>query len=126
MTDVAGKFMRAAVLWALAAMLLGLFMAASHDHVQKVAHAHAVLIGWVSMAIYAVFYRAWPRAAESRLARWHFLVANVSLLVLIPALIALYAGIAEAVFDPIAAVSSIAILIGMAIFATIVWRATAA
>ena len=126
MTDVAGKFMRAAVLWALAAMLLGLFMAASHDHSQKVAHAHAVLIGWASMAIYALFYRAWPRAAESRLARWHFLVANVALLVLAPALVALYAGIAVAVFDPIAAVSSVGVIVGMVLFATIVWRATAA
>ncbi len=123
MDDLAGKFMRAAVLWAMAAMLLGLFMAISEDHGQKVAHAHAVLIGWASMALYGLFYRAWPHAAADRFARWHFWVANLSVLVLAPALVALYAGIGAA--DPFAAVSSIGVLAGMALFAVIVWRATA-
>lgn len=43
--------------YALAGMALGMVMAESSDHTQHVTHAHAMLVGFVVSALYAVFYR---------------------------------------------------------------------
>ena len=37
-------------------MLLGLDMAMRHDHGQLPTHAHIMVIGWVSFAIFGLFY----------------------------------------------------------------------
>jgi hypothetical protein len=40
---------KAAVVFALAGMVMGIAMAASHDHSVFPAHAHLNLLGWVSL-----------------------------------------------------------------------------
>src|SRR5215813_8493233 len=53
-----------------AEMLLCMFMCMSDDHSQMPTHAHINVLGWASMALYGVVYRAWPEAAHSPLAPW--------------------------------------------------------
>jgi len=120
MKGIDGLFLRTAVVYLLAGMLLGIFMGMSEDHTQMTTHAHVNLLGWASMALYAVVYRAWPEAAHSSLAPWHFWVANVGALVLVIGVAGAMAG-REATFGPIAAVGSIISLIGALLFAAIVY-----
>jgi len=71
-------FLRIAVVYVLAGMALGIFMAMSDDHSQMPTHAHMNLMGWASMALYAVVYRVWPETApfheqrerETAVTRW--------------------------------------------------------
>ena len=72
-------FIAASVIFALLGMGYGMYMAGSENHLLAGAHAHNNLLGWVTMAIYGLYYRAVP-AAIGRLATVHFwitLVANL-------------------------------------------------
>jgi len=120
MKGIDGLFLRTAVVYAIAGMALGIFMAISEDHSQMPTHAHMNLLGWVSMALYAVVYRVWPEAARSPLAPWHFWIANLGAVVVTIGVAGIMAGHEER-FGPIAGVGSILSLIGMLIFAVIVY-----
>jgi cbb3-type cytochrome oxidase subunit 1 len=120
MKSIDQLFLRIAVIYVLAGMALGIFMAMSADHSQMPTHAHMNLMGWASMALYAVIYRAWPEAARSPLARWHFWLANLGTLVLSIGVGGTMAG-HEQSFEPIAGIGSIISLIGMLLFAIIVY-----
>ena len=75
-------FLRIAVIYALVAMLLGITMGIREDFTQASTHAHLNLVGWVSMALYALVYRQYPAAAQSRFAMLHFWIANVGAVLL--------------------------------------------
>lgn len=106
-----------ASLYALVAMSLGIYMAASHDHVLAPAHAHLNLVGWVSVALYGLYYHAVPAVAEMRLAKIHVAVASLGVLLLAP-------GIALAVLDiteGLAAVGSLVTILSMLLFVAVVF-----
>jgi cbb3-type cytochrome oxidase subunit 1 len=120
MTGIDGLFLRTAVVYALAGMALGIFMAMSDDHSQMPTHAHMNLLGWASMALYAVVYRVWPETARSPLATWHFWIANLGTLVAVGGVAGIMAG-HEETFGPVAGIGSILALVGMLLFAVIVY-----
>jgi hypothetical protein len=98
-------------------MALGIYMAASQDHILASAHAHNNLLGFVAMALYGLYYKAVPVAANSRLGLVHFWLAFAGALTLGP-------GVGLAVTgrgDVLASVSSIIVLLSMLLFAYIVW-----
>lgn len=110
-------FIFLAVLFALGGMAYGMYMAGSEDHLLAPAHAHNNLLGWVTMAIYGLYYRAVP-AALTRLATVHFWVALVANL-LFPF------GIALAILGTtplLAAIAGGLEIIAMLIFAYVVFR----
>ena len=121
MARLDGLFLRVAVLYVLAGMGLGIFMAMSQDHSMMPAHAHINLVGWVSMALYALVYRAWPEAAEGAAAWTHFWLANIGTLTLVVGVSGITAGYPDA-FEGVAAVGSIITLLSMLLFAVIVFR----
>jgi hypothetical protein len=123
MKNIDGLFMRLAVIWFLAGVAFGIGMAASHDHAMFPVHAHINLLGWVSMAIFAAFYRAWPRAAAAKLARWHFWLYVPAHFVMMVALALLYRGVGA--IEPLLAVASIVVALGGLCFAVLVWQQTA-
>jgi hypothetical protein len=59
-------FMLAAVLFLAVGVALGLIMAATNDHSLAPVHAHTNLLGWVSSALFGLFYALAPRAASPR------------------------------------------------------------
>lgn len=81
-------FLRAALLWLLVGTALGLTMAMVPSWiVYRPAHAHALLLGFVTMFIAGVAYHVLPRfsgtgLASLRLADLHLIVANVGLILL--------------------------------------------
>lgn len=102
-----------AVVYALAGMGFGIFMAASHDHTLASAHAHLNLLGWVSMALYGLYYHVVPAAAETQLARIHVAVATLGLWVMIPGVAMAILGMTE---GP-AVIGSLLSIAGMVLFA---------
>ncbi len=87
MTGISKTFMALAVISALVGMGWGIAMSASGDHGLAPAHAHLNLLGWVGFAIFAVYYHLVPRAAESRLARLHLVLAVAGLVTLVPGIV---------------------------------------
>jgi cbb3-type cytochrome oxidase subunit 1 len=120
MRGIDGLFLRTAVIYVLAGMSLGIFMALSDDHSQMPTHAHMNLLGWVSMALYAVVYRLWPETARSALAPWHFWIANLGTLVVVVGVAGIMSG-REETFGPVAGVGALLSLLGMLLFAAIVY-----
>jgi hypothetical protein len=123
MNALSSHFLRAATIYALIGMALGNYMGASHDHSQAPTHAHLLLLGWVSMAIYGLFYRGMP-APATKLMHAHKWLAHISLVGLVGGLFAMFAGYPEV--EPIVGMASILIFISMAAFSTIVFKTTAA
>lgn len=60
---------------------LGIWMGIAHDFQFAPVHAHLNLLGWVSLALFGLAYRAYPRLSESRLAMPHFLLACIGAIV---------------------------------------------
>jgi cbb3-type cytochrome oxidase subunit 1 len=117
MQGAARQFFALAIIYGIAGMLLGLSMAISHDHLQLPTHAHTMVAGWVSSAIFAFFYHQFPAIGQSRLAAVHFWLQAVSGVVLVVSLYFLTAG--NEAIEPITATASMAFLAGMLLFAWI-------
>ena len=106
-TPTPSALLRWAVLYFITGVSLGLYMAASHDYAIAPVHAHLNLIGWVSLALAALIYKAYPAAAASPLAKVHFWLNIVSLPVLAAMLYAFLRG--NTAIEPVLALSSFAI-----------------
>jgi hypothetical protein len=59
-------------------------MAASNDHSMVGAHAHLNLVGWVTMALFGIYYRLTPQAAQGWLPRVHAAVAIPGVAIMVP------------------------------------------
>jgi cbb3-type cytochrome oxidase subunit 1 len=117
MTGLAAKFFGCAIVYAVLGMTLGLVMGITQDHSQMPTHAHFLLIGWVSFALFGLFYHLFPGAAGSRLAAAHFWLAQVAFIALIIALSLIFSGRPSG--EPVAAGASIALLVSMILFGVI-------
>jgi uncharacterized membrane protein len=105
-------FLLLATLLLIIGVVLGIAMAASHNHVLTPVHAHINLVGWASLALYGLTYRAYPELMEHRLAKVHFLFAAASAILMGP-------GIGLAVlyqFEPLAIISALMWLVGAICF----------
>ncbi len=99
-------------------MVWGIQMAISGKHDLSPAHGHLNLVGWVTTALFGLYYHAVPRAGEAALARLHFVVATAGVAVMVP-------GIAVALSEggeALAAIGSIITLASMLIFLLTVLR----
>ncbi len=119
MPRIADYFFKAAVLFLIFGIGMGLQMSISGNHNVIGAHAHTNLLGWVTMAIFGGYYALNPAKAESRLATIHFWVYVVSVLVMSPSLYLLYLG--NTAVEPLLAISSITAFVSVLIFAVVVF-----
>jgi hypothetical protein len=124
MSNLAINFVRCAVVYALIGMGLGIFMAASGDHGQAPTHAHINLVGWASMGLFGLVYRAWPSLAEGLWPKLHFWSWNLGVVLMIIGLFGLFAGSPQ--LEPFAVAGSLLVILGMLIFATRVFSKKAA
>lgn len=123
MPQISNWFFRLAILYLLAGVALGLFMAASHDHSMFPAHAHLNLLGWVTMSLFAIFYRLVPAAAQGKLAKVHFWIYVPAHFVQMVTLFMLMRG--NTAIEPILAVASFAVAGAIIVFAVNLWKHTA-
>jgi cbb3-type cytochrome oxidase subunit 1 len=123
MKRVSDRFLQLAVIAAVIGMAWGITMGMRQDFVTSSAHAHLNLLGWVSMMVYGLFYRAFPEVAASRLTTFHFIVNVVGVLLFVPSL-------AFVLIDhstplaPVLIVASLLLFLSMLIFAVNVFKAT--
>ena len=80
MKNIPFYFVATSIVFALIGMGYGMYMAGSENHLLAGAHAHNNLLGWVTMAIYGLYYRSVPSAVTG-LATIHYWVALVANLV---------------------------------------------
>jgi peptidoglycan/LPS O-acetylase OafA/YrhL len=110
------KFVAAAFGYAIAGLLLGIYMAASHKHGQLVTHAHIMLVGFVVSFIYGVCHKLWLNNNDSVLGKTQFYLHHGGTLVLIAGLFLVYGGHADPVaVEPFLIVSSLAVVVAMII-----------
>lgn len=124
MRGVARNFFTLAIVYAICGMALGLHMGMSGDHGQAPTHAHVMLAGWVTSAIFAFFYHLFPSAGTRTLAILHFWLTTISGIGLMASLYSLMAG--NEAMEPVLGIASIGFLLGMILFAFIalpaIWR----
>jgi hypothetical protein len=120
MVTLSTRFLLVAVVCALTGMSAGVGMAIAQDFALAPAHAHLNLLGWVSMALYGLFYRVEPRAALGRLPQVHFWLATLGVAVMIPGVTWRLLGHpeAEAVIGP----GALMVIAAMVVFGVVVFR----
>lgn len=113
---MARKFVLTALGYAILGMLLGIHMAATHNHVQMVTHAHILLVGFVVSFVYAVCYKVWNLDNGSTLQKVQFYSHQAGAAIMIVGLYLLYGNIMDmGTLDPVLAVGSLLVLAAMII-----------
>lgn len=119
---VSNNFLRLGVLSALVGMTLGVWMGANENFVLRPVHAHINLLGFASMMLFGLFYRAWPAAGRGWLPMSHFVLSVLGFLILMPSLALML--LAKPVFLPGMIASEIMLVASMLLFVIIVFKAT--
>lgn len=120
MTDNARSraWFRLATVYFAIAVALGIAMGASGDHTLTAVHAHLNLLGWVSMALFGLIGMAHPAVTQGPLATAQFWLHNTGVPVMLVALALRLKGHAAA--EPVVGLASVAVGIGVALFAWLV------
>lgn len=115
-------FLTVAVLQALIGMGAGIFMGITGDYTLAPAHAHNNLLGWVSMAIFGLYYALVPEIAARRPALAHFWLALTANIVFPIGIGLVVTGKGET----LSIVGSLLEVLSMLLFGIIVWTNRAA
>ncbi|OSQ52564.1 hypothetical protein [Marivita geojedonensis] len=118
MKSIPTAFFATGAVFALIGMAWGIQMSATHDHTLSPAHGHLNLIGFVAMSVFGAFYALSPGAAGSGLAKVHYGLTLLAVVVMVP-------GIAFAITEQgeaLAKAGSLLALLSMALFCFIVLR----
>lgn len=121
MPAISRMYFRVAVAFLIVGILVGLHMSISQNHQVVGAHAHINLLGWVTMSIFGAYHALNPETAETRLAKLQFYVYTVGVIVMAPSLYLLLTG--SPAMEPIVAIASIIVFVGVLMFGAIVLRA---
>lgn len=119
MPRISHYFFRTATILLVVGIAMGLHMGISQDHSAMPAHAHINLLGWVTSALFAIYYALQPAKAEWRAAFVHFLVYLVGMVIMFPALYLKYIGYPQ--FEPLLGAGSIIVGGGVLIFAYVLF-----
>lgn len=112
MPNAAFLFITIAIVYAVIGMVVGIMMGVTEIFAYGDLHAHINLVGWATMALFGLVYRAYPEMAKSPLTRIHFWVANAGVIVF---LVGIYVVITN-LSVWIAIVGSLLVLASMFIF----------
>ncbi|MGJ8623134.1 MAG: hypothetical protein ACSHW1_10165 [Yoonia sp.] len=118
MKSIATWFLATGGFFALAGMVWGIQMAATHDHTLAPAHGHLNLIGFVAMSVFGTYYALTPRAAQTRLAAIHYWLVTSTVVTLTPGIVFAISGRSEILVQ----ISSILAVLSMALFVFTVLR----
>ncbi|APW44347.1 hypothetical protein [Rhodoferax saidenbachensis] len=107
------KYLLWALAYAIAGMVLGIYMAASQNHAQHVTHAHVLLLGFVTSFLYGVMHKLWLDASMPLLAKLQLIAHQVGVLGMCVGLFLLYGGLVPVDrLEPVLGIASIAVLLG--------------
>ena len=100
--------------FAVVGMVLGIYMAASNNHSELVAHAHILLIGFVVSFIYALIHRLWLHQPARGIANLQFALHQIAALTLAVGLFLIYGSyVAAEKLDRVMAAASLCVLAAM-------------
>lgn len=119
---VSNNFLRLGALSALVGMALGVWMGANETFTLRPVHAHVNLLGFASMMLFGLFYRAFPEAGRGWMPMVHFVLSVVGFLILMPSLTLMLLG--KPLFMPAMIASEIMLVASIALFVVIVFKAT--
>ena len=111
---------RISAVYLVVGVVMGIVMGIKGDFTLAPVHAHINLLGWATLGLVGVIYRAYPEAAQTRLARIHFWLHNVALPVFMIGLACVLSGY-QAVL-PVAIVGALVVAIGIVVLAVNLWR----
>ncbi len=108
------RYVVTALTYAIAGLMLGIYMAASKDHGQLVTHAHIMLVGFVVSFVYALCHKLWLNAIATPLARVQFYLHQAGTFVLTVALFLLYGEFMTLeTLDPILGIASLTVFVAL-------------
>lgn len=119
MPPISRLFFRTAILFLIAGIGIGIHMSISGVHNVTGAHAHANLLGWVTMAIMGIYYALAPGKATGMLPKIQYGVFTIGVLIMVPSLYMLLLGNPQ--YEPIVAISSLITYAGVILFAFIIF-----
>ena len=102
---------RLAAVYFMVGVSMGVYMGTTHRFEQMPVHAHINLLGWVSLGLIGALYHLQPRAAQTALAKAHFVLHNVGLPVMAVGLSMLLSGQAGA--EPVVGIGSTLVALGV-------------
>jgi hypothetical protein len=114
--------LRTSVTLLMVGLIMGMVMGIKQDFSLHTAHAHLNLVGFVLMFAAGIFYWLVPAAGEGRLA-WAHATLHIAGAVVFPAGLALKYTLGEQ-FEPVIVIGATTVFVAMALFTTIVFRAT--
>ncbi len=120
--NVSNWFFRFGVLAVLVGMGLGMWMGGKQDFTLGGVHAHLNLVGFVLPFLFGFFYRSFPAVAGGIMAKLHFGLSILGVLVMIPALTKVLLG--DQTLIPVLVAGEVLTALGMLVFAINVYRAT--
>jgi len=117
------KYILTSLIYAMLGMSLGIYMAATNNHGELVAHAHIMLAGFVVSFIYGLCHKLWISGERNALASTQFYVHQSGVAVMSAGLFLLYGNyIAHESLEKVLGASSIAVLVGMILMTVLVLR----
>jgi len=118
------RFMLAGIAFAIVGMIFGIWMGTTGPAVFNYApvHAHINLVGWVTMFMFGLWYRATPAAAGTTLASIHFWCALIGAILLVIGIVGAVAPAPS--LDLVVIPGALLTLASMLIFAWTVWQAS--
>ena len=119
MPTLSRVYFQTAILFLLAGIAVGLQMAITHDHIAMPAHAHVNLLGWVSSAIFGIYYALNPDQAGRRLAWLQYGAYTIGLIIMLPALYFMMLG--NQALEPVVAIGSLITAAAILLFAVILF-----
>ena len=123
---LSNRLLRIAVVFAAFGMIWGIYMGHTMSFETKSVHAHLNLVGWVTTALYGLFYRVVPVSAKGKLPLIHFWLHAIGLPIFMVSLATFYLGGTELEQLALAglAVGPNLVVLGMLLFGVIVFKAT--
>ncbi len=108
------RYVVTSFVYAIAGLLLGIYMAASRNHGQFDTHSHVLLVGFVVSFVYALIHKVWLGNETTKLAMLQYLVHQAGSLGLFGGLFLLHGRLLPVeTLGPVLGLSSILVLAGM-------------
>lgn len=121
-SDISARGTRMARLWILIAVLyllvgttFGVIMGLTQSLQYTPVHAHINLLGWATLALTGLIYKAYPATGGNRLGVAHFWIYNITLPLLMLALFIMFRG--NPGMEPVVGILSIITVLTLVVFA---------
>jgi hypothetical protein len=119
MPTVSQLYFKTAVVFLVLGIMMGLQMSISGNHNIIGAHAHANLLGWVTMALFGAYFAFAPQKGLSRLARIQYGAYTGGVVIMTPSLYFMLQG--NPALEPLVAAGSLIAFAGVLLFAFLVF-----